>query len=480
MDINLNIHYKNVCFNSKFNINSMIGDILESSMSYHRLIIYDIYGIYLKKDDNIEEYIGTDDFPFHLKISRLISEYGNIENLYIIDKETKILDNISDRIRANYMTYLGVKEDENMIAMYSNRQQRYQVHIPGSYQNPNNSIQYMIPVNYGNIQQNVNHLNNLPTDYNIANGGSAAHPAGGVVDGLNEDENILDENEEMEDLIGEYGEPGIDDIYVENGEDNSLVESSDINENISNNIPNNIPPNIPNNIPPNIPNNIPAYNFITPQPNVPVNNNIIYEYIYNIPSNMDLLSNVPINTMQVPINPENNDDNYQPGQVNNNVNNYFNNLMNTLFSGNFNSYRAIIQRLNQLRQNQGHIPSTEEEYNEFLGSLNIESNANILDFLHELTSQLRTIQMEDVAIVTDDKEIDNLICDKYKNLRDTHEIEMCSCGITLEDFEDDSDVVILPCKHAFMKDSIFTWLKDHSNKCPVCRKEIGKGVPKLE
>ena len=68
MDINLNIHYKNACFNSKFNINSMV-EILESSMSFHRLIIYDIYGIYCEKGDKNDDliYIGTDDFPFHLK-----------------------------------------------------------------------------------------------------------------------------------------------------------------------------------------------------------------------------------------------------------------------------------------------------------------------------------------------------------------------------------------------------------------------------
>ena len=168
MDINLNIYFKNACFNSKFNINDMIGDILESSMSYHRLIIYDIYGIYLNKDGDIKEYLGTDEFPFHLKISRLISEYGNIENLYIIDKETKALDNLTDRIRANYITYLGVKEDENMIQMYSNGQQGYQ--YSGNVPQQSNTMQFMIPVNYGNINQNVTYLSNLPANEEVVDG----------------------------------------------------------------------------------------------------------------------------------------------------------------------------------------------------------------------------------------------------------------------------------------------------------------------
>ena len=46
-----------------------------------------------------------------------------------------------------------------------------------------------------------------------------------------------------------------------------------------------------------------------------------------------------------------------------------------------------------------------------------------------------------------------------------------SCCISFEDFEEDQEVYKLPCNHIF-SDSIFTWLKEESNKCPVCRHEL--------
>ena len=41
----------------------------------------------------------------------------------------------------------------------------------------------------------------------------------------------------------------------------------------------------------------------------------------------------------------------------------------------------------------------------------------------------------------------------------------------LIDFQEDQEVYKLPCGHIF-SDSIFTWLKEESNKCPVCRHEL--------
>ena len=49
--------------------------------------------------------------------------------------------------------------------------------------------------------------------------------------------------------------------------------------------------------------------------------------------------------------------------------------------------------------------------------------------------------------------------------------EQHSCCISFEDFEENQEVYKLPCNHIF-SDSIFTWLKEESNKCPVCRHEL--------
>ena len=63
-----------------------------------------------------------------------------------------------------------------------------------------------------------------------------------------------------------------------------------------------------------------------------------------------------------------------------------------------------------------------------------------------------------------EKEIQKI---KYKK----NEIDQHSCCISFEDFEENQDVYKLPCGHIF-SDSIFTWLKEESNKCPVCRHEL--------
>ena len=50
---------------------------------------------------------------------------------------------------------------------------------------------------------------------------------------------------------------------------------------------------------------------------------------------------------------------------------------------------------------------------------------------------------------------------------DTHQ-----CVISMEDFNDSDIVIQLPCGHIFNPESIKTWLKEESSKCPVCRYEL--------
>ena len=43
------------------------------------------------------------------------------------------------------------------------------------------------------------------------------------------------------------------------------------------------------------------------------------------------------------------------------------------------------------------------------------------------------------------------------------------CAISMEEFKEDQTVIQLPCSHIFDPESIKTWLKEESAKCPVCR-----------
>lgn len=49
--------------------------------------------------------------------------------------------------------------------------------------------------------------------------------------------------------------------------------------------------------------------------------------------------------------------------------------------------------------------------------------------------------------------------------------EQHNCCISFDDFQEDQEVYKLPCGHIF-SESIKTWLKEESNKCPVCRFEL--------
>lgn len=63
----------------------------------------------------------------------------------------------------------------------------------------------------------------------------------------------------------------------------------------------------------------------------------------------------------------------------------------------------------------------------------------------------------------------------YQNLRNQNVIhqECVRCGISLEDFQDDSNVVVLPCRHAFMEPQIRRWIiTDRHTTCPTCRAPV--------
>jgi hypothetical protein len=63
----------------------------------------------------------------------------------------------------------------------------------------------------------------------------------------------------------------------------------------------------------------------------------------------------------------------------------------------------------------------------------------------------------------------------YQNLRNQNIIhqECVRCGISLEDFQNDSEVIVLPCRHAFMEPQIRRWIiTDRHTTCPTCRAPV--------
>jgi len=49
------------------------------------------------------------------------------------------------------------------------------------------------------------------------------------------------------------------------------------------------------------------------------------------------------------------------------------------------------------------------------------------------------------------------------------EKDISCCPITQEDFKDDDDIIVLPCKHYFSDKAIINWLENENAVCPICR-----------
>jgi hypothetical protein len=47
-----------------------------------------------------------------------------------------------------------------------------------------------------------------------------------------------------------------------------------------------------------------------------------------------------------------------------------------------------------------------------------------------------------------------------------------ACAICLDDFEEDMDVRLLPCRHGFHPPCIDPWLSDRSDECPICKRSV--------
>jgi hypothetical protein len=64
------------------------------------------------------------------------------------------------------------------------------------------------------------------------------------------------------------------------------------------------------------------------------------------------------------------------------------------------------------------------------------------------------------------------------NNNENNECMNKTCFICLDNFQENDELIILQCKHNFHYSCIENWLKNHSNKCPTCRKVVADGEPK--
>ena len=105
----------------------------------------------------------------------------------------------------------------------------------------------------------------------------------------------------------------------------------------------------------------------------------------------------------------------------------------------------------------------------------------IVDTVSNILRQRLNTQnnMEDVPIVLKESVFDQLPKNKYKNLPEDFKKDFKACPISMQDYEDDTELVKLPCNHYFSVEFAKTWLLENSHKCPVCRASAGDNKPKI-
>ena len=72
--------------------------------------------------------------------------------------------------------------------------------------------------------------------------------------------------------------------------------------------------------------------------------------------------------------------------------------------------------------------------------------------------------------VISDSELEKLIPHKFNRINETE--TNSQCPILCYNFEENEEIIKLPCEHNYNCEAIIKWLSQESNTCPVCRFEF--------
>ena len=117
--------------------------------------------------------------------------------------------------------------------------------------------------------------------------------------------------------------------------------------------------------------------------------------------------------------------------------------------------------------------------NSTLPNRNLSSNSYLNQYMNFLNIVRNSINLpgnlqSDISVVLDEDVLDTFELKKFSEIDNK---DCCSCTVCLLNFEDDDIVRKIKCNHIFHKKCIDEWLLNHSNKCPVCRSEMGSSHP---
>lgn len=125
------------------------------------------------------------------------------------------------------------------------------------------------------------------------------------------------------------------------------------------------------------------------------------------------------------------------------------------------NYRESLHALNSIFNTRNFLSELNLEDDYYNHSHNHNHNPELIEILNNSLNEPPPYR----NVITE-KEKSKLKRVKYAEIE---EKDISSCPITQEDFKDDDDIIVLPCKHYFGEEAIIHWLENENAVCPICR-----------
>ena len=94
-------------------------------------------------------------------------------------------------------------------------------------------------------------------------------------------------------------------------------------------------------------------------------------------------------------------------------------------------------------------------------------------------SGLMNPPMEPVTLTVPKEELEKIRIVKFKDVSEEVKKINEACTICLCEFEENDNLRIIKCNHAFHQECIDKWLLENSYKCPICRKDAAVHVANI-
>jgi hypothetical protein len=141
------------------------------------------------------------------------------------------------------------------------------------------------------------------------------------------------------------------------------------------------------------------------------------------------------------------------------INNSNNNINNNggIFNNNYiySNYNTIFSNIINNIQNDEYIPPFEFPFY----NSSVPNSQNILHQSLYDRNPIKNVVTEEVK--------NGLSTIKFKDAKDREKNDKCL--ISMEKFDEEDDIIQLPCNHCFCVEPIVQWLTEESCECPVCR-----------